>query len=214
MTMKNEKAREISELVESFCRQHLNEELAACAARLCDRLSRSRNLDITRGKNEIWAASIVYLIARANFLFDPANSNFLTADIICDFFGTKKTTTGNKATVIERTFNIGIGDRNYCTREITESFSFIKTPGGFIIPAMMAHEMLTGESNDIEIEIANEQQSQEIDKFMAEKKRLLEEAEQARQERRAEINREIADKKQKKKEAEQAEISKRQHKLW
>ena len=70
----------------------------------------------------------MYVIARVNFL---------TSDIICDFFGTKKTTTGNKATSIETTFNIGIGDEHYCTREIIESFSFVEMPGGFIVPETM-----------------------------------------------------------------------------
>jgi hypothetical protein len=77
--MKKEKAKEISELVESFCKQYLDEELAACSSRLCDKLSRSRKLDISRGKKEIWAASIVYVIARVNFLFDKANNHFLTS---------------------------------------------------------------------------------------------------------------------------------------
>ena len=77
--MKKGKAKEISELVESFCKQYFDEELAACSSRLCDKLSRSRKLDITRGKQEIWAASIVYVIARVNFLFDKANNNFLTS---------------------------------------------------------------------------------------------------------------------------------------
>lgn len=146
----------------------------------------------------------MYVIAGLNFLFDKASNNFLTSDLICDFFGTKKTTTGNKATSIEKTFNIGIGDENYCTREIIESFSFVVVPGGFIVPEKVAYE----------IGIANEEESQAIDEFMAEKKRQEEDAAQARKARRAEINREIAEKKRKKKEAEQAEISVRQHKLW
>ena len=50
--MKKEKAKEISELVESFCKQYLDEELAACSSRLCDKLSRSRKLDISRGKKK------------------------------------------------------------------------------------------------------------------------------------------------------------------
>lgn len=53
MIMKKEKSKEISELVESFCKQYLNGELAACSVRLCDKLSRSRKLDITRGKKNL-----------------------------------------------------------------------------------------------------------------------------------------------------------------
>ena len=208
--MKKEKTKEVAELVESFCKRYLTEELTACALRLCDKLGRIRKLDITRGKKEIWAASIVYVIARVNFLFDKANNNFLTSDIICDFFNTKKTTTGNKATTIEKALNIGIGDTNYCTTEIIESFSFVETPDGFILPQKMANEMF----KEIVIRTANAEESREINEFLAEKKRQEEEAEQTRRERRAEINREIAEKKSKKKEEEQVKINERQLKLW
>ena len=208
--MKKEKTKEVTELVESFCKLYLTGELTACALRLCDKLGRIRKLDIARGKKEIWAASIVYVIARVNFLFDKANDDFLTSEIICDFFNTKKTTTGNKATTIEKTLNIGIGDTNYCTTEIIESFSFVETPDGFILPQKMANDMV----RNIVISTANEEESREINEFMAEKRRQKEEAEQTKRERRAEINREIAEKKRKKKEEEQAKINKRQLKLW
>ena len=208
--MKKAKNKEITELVESFCKQYLNGELTACALNLCDKLGRSRKLDITRGKKEIWAASVVYVIARVNFLFDKANDNFITSDIICDFFGTKKTTIGNKATSIEKILNIGIGDQNYCTSEIIESFLFVEIPGGFVVPAKMANDMI----RDIVIGIASEEESREIDEFMANKKQQEEEAERARRERRAEINREIAEKRRKKKEKEQAKMKARQLKLW
>ncbi len=208
--MKKEKTKELAELVESFCARYFTGELTACALRLCDKLGRIRKLDITRGKNEIWAASIVYVIARVNFLFDKANTNFITSDIICDFFDTKKTTIGNKAITIEKTLNIGIGDTNYCTTEIIESFSFVETPGGFILPQKMANDMV----KEIVIRTANEQESREINEFMAEKKRQEGEAEKIKRERRAEINREIAEKKRKKKEEEQVKINERQLKLW
>jgi hypothetical protein len=201
---------EIDELVRAFSKQYLNEELTACVLRLCDTLGRSRKLDITRGKKEIWAASIVYVIARVNFLFDTANDDFLTADIICDFFGTKKTTTGNKSTVIEKTLNINIGDKNYSTAEIAESLSFVEMPGGFIVPKKMANDMV----REFVTGIVNEDESREIEAFMVEKKRQEEEAEKARRERQAEINREKEEKKKKKKEEELAKINERQLKLW
>lgn len=208
--MKKEKSKEVAELVESFCKRYFTGELTACALKLCDKLGRIRKLDITRGKKEIWAASVVYVIARANFLFDKAKNNFLTSDIICDFFDTKKTTTSNKATSIEKALNIGIGDTNYCTTEIIESFSFVEMPGGFILPQKMANDLV----RDIVIRTANEEKSREINEFMAEKKRQKEEDEQTRRERRAEINREIAEKKRRKKEEEQAKVNERQLKLW
>jgi hypothetical protein len=212
--MKKEKSNEVVELVESFCKLYLNDELSVCSLRLCDKLSRSRKLDITRGKKEIWAASIVYVIARVNFLFDKEGNTFLTSDIICDFFGTKKTTTANKATSIEQAFNIGIGDENYCTSEIIESFSFVQLPGGFIVTEKMANEMISKAIDKVVVKIASKEKSPELEEFMAEKKRQGAEAEQGRKERQAELNREIAEKKRQKKEAEQAKLNKRQLNLW
>ncbi|MCW5212800.1 hypothetical protein VU04_07800, partial [Desulfobulbus sp. TB] len=129
--------------------------------------------------------------------------NFLTADVICDFFGTKKTTTANKATVIEKTLNISIADKKFCTKEIRDPLSFIVTTDGFILP-----------KKKVVYKIADEKESRELEQFMAEKKKQEKAAAQAKKERRAEINREIAEKKRKKKEEEQAKQNGRQLKLW
>ncbi len=208
--MKKIQLKEIIGLVESFSAEYLNEELAECALRLCNKLGRSRKLDITRGKREIWAAAIVYVIARSNFLFDKASDDFLTSDIICDFFNTKKTTTGNKATVIEKALNISIGDKDCCTQEIVETCSFVELPGGFVLPK----RMIDAVSREIVIEIGDEEDSREIEEFMARKQQEQEDKERLKKERRAEINREIAEKKRKKKEEKQAKINERQLKLW
>jgi hypothetical protein len=208
--MKKIQLKEIIGLVESFSAEYLNEELAECALRLCNKLGRSRKLDITRGKREIWAAAIVYVIARSNFLFDKASDDFLTSDIICDFFNTKKITTGNKATVIEKALNISIGDKDCCTQEIVETCSFVELPGGFVLPK----RMIDAVSREIVIEIGDEEESREIEEFMARKQQEQEDKERLRKERRAEINREIAEKKRKKKEEKQAKINERQLKLW
>ena len=82
-------------------------------------LGRKRKIDITRGKKEIWSASIIHTIARLNFLFDKQNENYITADTICDFFDTKKTTVGNKATQIEKECKLRMGAEGYCSKEIS-----------------------------------------------------------------------------------------------
>ena len=115
-TGKKQRLDEIKELVLAFCTGHLNEELTGYVLKLCDVLGRKRKISITRGKKEIWAASIVYVIARLNFLFDPENELFLTADTICEFFGTKKSTVGSKATQIEKICNLGLGAEGFCAQ--------------------------------------------------------------------------------------------------
>ena len=101
---KIERLNEINELIQDFCERHLNDEFLGYALKLCGELGREKTLTITRGKKEIWAASIIYVITRLNFLFDREQEYFLTADTICEFFGTKKSTVGNKATQIEKIF--------------------------------------------------------------------------------------------------------------
>lgn len=191
MSEKSNAAKEITVLVESFCRQYFDEELTACAHRLCETLSRKCKLNIARGRKEIWAAAIICIIARQNFLFDKANPCFLTVETICDFFDTKKTTVNNKARLVEDACDIGFAEPDYCTREIGEAFSFLEQPDGLIIPARM--------SADITFERANEEESKEIEKFFEEVMRQEKEALAARRERRTEINREIAENKKRKK---------------
>jgi hypothetical protein len=212
--MSEERTKEIIELVRSFGTRYLNEELTACTRRLCIALAQNRKLTITRGKKEIWAASIVYVIARANFLFDKENENFLTADVICDFFGTNKTTTANKATVIEKTLNISHADKRFCTEEIIDSLSFVMTKDGFILPKKVVESKIESLVDEVIYEMADEEESREIEQFMAEQKKQEEAAAQAKRERRAEINREIAEKKRKKKEEEQVKKHGQQLKLW
>ena len=134
---KDERLKEIKELAVSFCVEHLNEELKSYVLRLCDTLNRKRKISITSGKKEIWAASIIYVIARLNFLFDSENELFLSADTICDFFGTKKSTVGNKATQIEKACSLGIGAEGFCSPEISDSVTLVELSNGLIIPKSM-----------------------------------------------------------------------------
>lgn len=190
---KEKRLTEIRELLHSFCKNYLNEELESYAIKLCENLGRKRKIDILRSKKEIWAASIIHAISRLNFLFDNENEKYITADTICDFFSTNKSTIGNKATQIEKACNLTIGAKGYCSKEITDSFSYYQTPEGFIIPKSMA------EDRELVIEIATEAESAEIEKFVQNQQKLKEQKEKEKKERRAEINRKIAEQKKKKK---------------
>lgn len=134
---KTQKCIEIKNLIHTFGEIHLNDELEHYCNTLCDTLGRKRKINILRGKSEQWAASIVYVIARLNFLFDQKNEFHITADIICDHFHTKKTTTGNKATLIEQQCNISMGSEEFCSKEISDMFTFYETESGFVIPGFM-----------------------------------------------------------------------------
>jgi len=192
---KAERLNEIRQLVLAFCEEHLNEELAVYALKLCETLGRKRKISINRGSKEIWAASIVYVIARLNFLFDPESEFCLTADTICDYFGTKKSTIGSKATHIENVCDIGLGVEGFCSPKISDSLTLVELPNGLVIPKSMLTEL------DFVVEAADDEETKELEEFMAEQQRLKARKIAEKKARRAEISRKIVeDKKRKKKE--------------
>ncbi|MCG2718704.1 MAG: DUF6398 domain-containing protein, partial [Nanoarchaeota archaeon] len=182
----------INEMMRSFCEEHLTQELEGYAVKLGEKLGRKRIINIVRGEKEIWAASVIYVVARLNFLFDKQNENYITVDTICNYFGTKKSTIGTKATQIEKTCNLNIGAEGYCSKEISDSFTFYQTPEGFIIPKSMI------DNREFIFEFVDGEEAGELQEFADEKRRVEEEKIKKRKERRAEINREIAEKKREK----------------
>ncbi len=105
------------------------------------------------------------------------------------------TYSSNKASLIEKACDFGIAEPGYCTREISESLSFVQLPNGMIMPARMF--------GGISTESANEEESRDIERFQAEKRQRMEDAHKARQERRAEINRATAEERKRKNEEEE-----------
>lgn len=167
---KKERLDEIKQLVRSFCDEYLNDEYESYALKLCDTLGRKRKIDMTKGRREIWAAAIIYVIARLNFLFDRASDHFITPETICDFFETVKSTTGNKATLIEKQCDLYIGAQGYCRPEITDMVTFYETPEGFIISKSMLKD------KEIEIEFVDDEEFEQQTIEQRRKKELEERA--------------------------------------
>jgi hypothetical protein len=124
----------IKRMIEDFGKVKLNEAYTSMALALCDKIARMRKLSIHRGRIEIWAAAIIHLIARLNFLFDPENDISITADEVCLFFGTKKTTVSNKAGHIQKACGIRYGDLKFSSPEIADLFRLYETEDGFLVP--------------------------------------------------------------------------------
>lgn len=187
---KKQRLEEIKELVLAFCEEHLDDKLYGYALELCDMLGRKRRISITRSKKEIWAASIIYVIARLNFLFDPESEFFISADTVCGFFGTKKSTIGNKATQIERACNLGLGAKGLCSPEISDALTLVELPSGLIVLKNMLPKF------DIVYEVASDEETEEMERLLAEKKQKERSAAKERREQRAAIKRKQKDDKQ------------------
>lgn len=93
-------------LTDAFCSESLDEECAELCRRLTARLARKRPTPLAGGRVETWAAGVVYVIARANFLFEPGRPLHVGADTIADAFGVAKGTASGKATRIEQALGL------------------------------------------------------------------------------------------------------------
>ncbi|RLC04612.1 MAG: hypothetical protein DRH90_08135, partial [Deltaproteobacteria bacterium] len=134
---KVERVETIKAMLENFGREELNPLYVGFAVELLNKIARMRKLDIQRGRMEIWAAAIVYVIARLNFLFDPESDVSLSPDTICDYFDTVKSTVGNKASFIQKICDLYYGAKGFCRQDIIDMLTFVETPEGFILPKNM-----------------------------------------------------------------------------
>jgi hypothetical protein len=138
---KQHRIEEVKALIEDFTKAKLSPEITEYVFKLWDMLGRKRNYIITGGKKEVWASAVVYVIARLNFLFDCKNKDYLPADAIFEFFGTKKSTVSSKASDIEKACRIHMGHEGLCRQEISDSLSFVQLSNGMILSKEMAKKM-------------------------------------------------------------------------
>ena len=138
---KQQRIEEVKSLLEDFSKENLSPEISEYVFKLWAQVGRKRNYIITGGKKEIWASAVVYVIARLNFLFDKSSSNYLPPDVICGFFGTKKSTVSARAAELEKVCRISMGHEGLCSPEISDSLTLIQLPNGMVLTKAMAIEM-------------------------------------------------------------------------
>jgi hypothetical protein len=139
--IKQQRIKEVQALLEDFSKRHLSSELSNYVFLLWAKLGRKRNYVITSGKNEIWAAAVVYVIARLNFLFDKSSSDYLGPDLICECFGANKKTVASRATAIEKECKIRIGHEGLCSEEISDSLTSVQLPNKMIVTKDIAKKL-------------------------------------------------------------------------
>ena len=124
----------IKNLIAEFGDRHLTKEYITFAYNLCDKVSLTPDMDILRGHKAIWAASIVHVIARLNFLFESSSELVLTPALISAHFKTNKSTVGNRASQIQKMCGLEPGTRGFCRPEIVDAVTFHETVGGIALP--------------------------------------------------------------------------------
>jgi len=139
---KRERFSDVAALLEQFGQAHLDPELTEFTQELWRRVCRRQTMDCRRGKSAIWAASVVHVIARMNFLFDRNQSVHLSFDTICASFQANKTTVGSKATELERALRLRQhSEPGLCRREFMDDFTTVQLSKGMIVSLGMAKKM-------------------------------------------------------------------------
>ena len=146
----NEKAHQLISLTTEFCEQHLDDEYEQLCEKLIRKMSRKRNVPYLSGRIEIWAAGVIYALGQINFLFDRCFEPYATHDDICDYFGTKKSTTSQKAKFIRDMFKMRYGNDEFLTERNKKDKPFGKSMmiNGLIVPI----DLLESESQEDEDE--------------------------------------------------------------
>jgi hypothetical protein len=133
---------EVAALLTQFGRAYLDAELTGFTVELWQRLCRKKSPDCLHGQPEIWAAAVIHVIARMNFLFDRSQPVHLSFATICDYFHTNKTTIGNKATTLERTLKLRPhSEPGLCRSSLLESFTTVRLANGMVLSFEMAKRM-------------------------------------------------------------------------
>ncbi len=129
-------------MLEQFGKTHLDSQLTEFTLELWRRLCRRKTIDCRRGKPQIWAASVVHVIARMNFLFDRNQSVHITFDTICGWFQASKTTVGSKATEIERALRLRQhSEPGLCRSEFIDKLTTVQLSNGMLVSLEMAKQM-------------------------------------------------------------------------
>jgi hypothetical protein len=119
-----EKQQEIIQLCKDFCNEKLDREYAALAEKLICKLGRKRNVPFATGKSPIWAAAVIHALGTINFLFDKSFEPYATIDDINNYFGTKKSTTGNKSKEIRDLLKLGYWNSEFSTQRMIKDNPF------------------------------------------------------------------------------------------
>lgn len=114
-------SQQLIEMTSRYCEDYLDNDYKQLCIKLVVKMSRKRNVPFLSGKIEIWAAAVVYAIGSINFLFDKSFKPFVTAQELCDYFGTKLSTTRQKSQVIEEMFKLEYYDPEFSTKHMMES---------------------------------------------------------------------------------------------
>lgn len=96
----------IIDLIKSFCDSYLNDEYKNLCINLCEEVCRKNPKGISRGKIDVWAPSIIHVVGKVNFLFDPSEAIHIKAKDLYSYFKVSGSSVSSKSNNISDLLDI------------------------------------------------------------------------------------------------------------
>lgn len=131
---------EIVALTDKFCDKHLNDEYRQLVREATAALCRKRPSPLTRGRIDIWACGVVLAMGSVNFLYDKSFDPYMTSADVCEAFGVKQSTAGNKSRTVRDALNMGQFDPDWCLPSLLDKnpVAWLIQVDGLVIDARYA----------------------------------------------------------------------------
>jgi hypothetical protein len=110
---KDEVLRVIIEMIDQFCREHLNEEFAVLCRKRAEKLARKRPSPLLHGSPNTWASGIVRTIGWVNFLHDKSQTPHMRLSDIDAVFGISESSGAAKLAAIRKMLKLHPLDPNW-----------------------------------------------------------------------------------------------------
>jgi hypothetical protein len=109
----SEVLRVILDLIDQFCREHLNDEYAVLCRKLAEKLARKRPSPLLHGSPNTWASGIVRTIGWVNFLHDKTQTPHMRLSDIDAVFGISESAGAAKLAAIRKMLKLPQLDPNW-----------------------------------------------------------------------------------------------------
>jgi Domain of unknown function (DUF6398) len=103
---KNDALDLVLDLIDEFCRAHLNEEYALLCRNLAEKLARKRPSPLQSGQPRTWASGIVRTIGWVNFLHDKSQTPHMRLSDVDAAFGISESSGAARSAAIRKMLNL------------------------------------------------------------------------------------------------------------
>ena len=120
----------------AFGKKHFDDQLIACSENLVVHIQKNWQLNIFKGNVELWAAAIVYALARYNLLFDKNAENGISPELIIGHFPEDGENIIKRAEKIEYACAFELGESSISADRVRSMINLFITQSGFVIPKL------------------------------------------------------------------------------